>query len=234
MRILFAVFLAITLGVVGFMPTPAQSSPEAFALPELPYAMNALEPAINKATMELHYSKHHQAYVDKLNAEVRTTPALQGQTLEHIVKNAGDYNDTVRNNAGGHWNHSFYWSIMVPPAQAGAPSPELLAAINKKFGSLDAFKRAFEAAGSGLFGSGWVWLIVNEDKELEIITTPNQDNPLMDDVDNEGTPLLGNDVWEHAYYLTYQNRRGDYLNAWWQVVNLAKVSANYTAATTAR
>lgn len=228
------ILLATALLVSAALPAMAQTAPQAgaqpFALAPLPYAMDALEPVIDRATMELHYGKHHQAYINNLNAEIAKTPELQGKSLEEIVRKADDYSDAVRNNAGGHWNHTFFWSIMKPAAQSGAPSPELLEGINKNFGSLDAFKQAFEKAGAGRFGSGWVWLIVNKGRNLEITTTRNQDNPLMDDADDKGIPVLGNDVWEHAYYLQYNNRRADYLRNWWQVVNWKQVSDNYAAA----
>jgi len=221
---------------------PAQSSagqastpaPAAFSLPALPYAADALEPAIDAQTMTIHHGKHHHAYVDALNKAVAADPALAGQSLEQLVAGAGALPAVVRNNAGGHWNHSFFWQSMIPPAQSGGPSPELAAAINAKFGSLDAFKVAFKAAGTGRFGSGWVWLIVGGDGQLAITSTPNQDNPLMDVAETKGTPILGNDVWEHAYYLQYQNRRADYLDGWWQVVNWKAVSDRFAAATTRR
>jgi Fe-Mn family superoxide dismutase len=180
--------------------------------------------------MTIHHDKHHQAYVDALNKAVSADPALAGQSLEQLVAKAGTLPPVVRNNAGGHWNHSFFWNTMAPPAQSSAPSSALTAAIEASFGSLDKFKSAFKAAGTGRFGSGWVWLIVGLDGKLAITSTPNQDNPLMDVAEVKGTPILGNDVWEHAYYLKYQNRRGDYLDGWWQVVNWPEVSRRYAAA----
>jgi superoxide dismutase, Fe-Mn family len=205
-------------------------APVAFTLPSLPYAFDALNPVIDTQTMMLHHGKHHLAQVDALNKAVAADPKLQGKTLEALLASASQQAPAVRNNAGGHWNHSFYWGIMAPPAQSGAPSKELAAAITKSFGTMDAFKTAFQTAGAGRFGSGWVWLVVKVDGTLAITSTPNQDNPLMDVADVRGQPILGNDVWEHAYYLTYQNRRGEYLSAWWQVVNWKAVSDHYAKA----
>jgi superoxide dismutase, Fe-Mn family len=212
-------------------PVAADSAkPAAFTLPALPYAFDALNPVIDTQTMMLHHGKHHQAQVDALNKAVAADPNLQGLSLEALLASASQQAPAVRNNAGGHWNHSFYWKIMAPPAQSGAPSKELAAAIAKTFGSIEQFKTAFQTAGAGRFGSGWVWLIVKPDGTLAITTTPNQDNPLMDVAEVRGRPILGNDVWEHAYYLTYQNRRGEYLSAWWQVVNWKVVSDHYAQA----
>lgn len=205
-----------------------------FVLESLPYAANALEPAIDAQTMTIHHGKHHQAYADNLNKAVAADPALVNQTLEQLVAKAGTLPAAIRNNAGGHWNHSFFWQTMAPAAQAGAPSPALLAAIEASFGSLDQFEATFKDSGTKRFGSGWVWLIVGGDGKLAITSTPNQDNPLMDVAEVRGVPILGNDVWEHAYYLQYQNRRGDYLDGWWQVVNWAEVSRRYAAATARR
>ena len=224
--------LAVSASSSPVVPAMAQASAtESFTLPSLPYALDALEPAIDAQTMTIHHSKHHQGYVDKLNRAVAADPELAGQSLEKLVANAGALPTAVRNNAGGHWNHSFFWQSMAPAAQSDAPSPALAEAIEDSFGSLDAFKAAFKNAGTGRFGSGWVWLIVDEDGKLAITSTPNQDNPLMDVVETKGTPILGNDVWEHAYYLTYQNRRGDYLDGWWQVVNWPEISRRYAEAT---
>ena len=209
----------------------ANAREQAFSLPRLPYAFNALEPVIDAATMETHYSKHHQAYVDKLNAEVAKSKALQGKTLEEILAVVSNNVDNVRNNAGGHWNHSFYWKIMAPKGKTGEPSKALKDAIDQKFGSMEKFEAAFEKAGTERFGSGWVWLLVNRDGELEITSTPNQDNPLMDIADVKGTPIIGNDLWEHAYYLKYRNKRADYLKKWWQVVNWTQASKNFENAT---
>ncbi|HEY6965384.1 MAG TPA: superoxide dismutase [Erythrobacter sp.] len=212
-------------------PAPAATpAPAAFTLPPLGYGYDALEPVIDTETMTIHHSKHHQAYVDNLNKAVAADPALAGQSLDQLVAKAGTLPAAVRNNAGGHWNHTFFWQTMAPVAKVSAISPELAAAIDAQFGSLDKFKAAFKAAGTARFGSGWVWLIVGADGKLAITSTPNQDNPLMDVAEAKGTPVLGNDVWEHAYYLKYQNRRGDYLDGWWQVVDWGKVSARYAAA----
>lgn len=234
--------IALSLAFAGLVAAPslalaqANSAPAAaaFTLPALPYSAGALEPAIDAQTMTIHHDKHHQAYVDALNKAVAAGTALAGQSLEQLVAKAGTLPAVVRNNAGGHWNHSFFWKTMAPPAQVGAPSPALAGAIAASFGSLDKFKAAFKDAGTKRFGSGWVWLIVGADGKLAITSTPNQDNPLMDVAETKGTPILGNDVWEHAYYLKYQNRRADYLDGWWQVVNWAEVSRRYAQATAGR
>lgn len=213
-----------TIMCAGIAPAFAA---EAFTLPDLPYATDALLPVINQQTMEIHHGKHHQGYVNNLNNAVAENNALQGKTLEEILAVVADYPAAVRNNAGGHWNHAFFWNILAPVPQSGTPSTELHTAIEAEFGSMDAFQRAFQAAGAGQFGSGWVWLILTDAGKLVITTTANQDNPLMGDAAVKGTPILGNDVWEHAYYLNYQNRRGDYLSDWWQVVNWPQASVNY-------
>lgn len=199
----------------------------ALSLPPLPYDYAALEPTIDAATMKLHHDKHHQAYVDAFNKAVADDPKLDGQGLEALLASAANLPPVARNNGGGHWNHSFFWQIMAPPPAAGQPSEALKAAIQSAFGSLDEMRARFKAAGTGRFGSGWVWLIVTGGGELAITSTPNQDNPLMDVSETRGRPVLGNDVWEHAYYLTYNNRRADYLDAWWDVVNWAEVSRRY-------
>ena len=199
----------------------------AFTLPALPYAYDALEPNIDILTMQIHHDKHHQAYVDNLNKALAGT-ANETKTLEELVAVAGTISPAVRNNGGGHWNHSFFWETMAPNA-GGTPSGALADAITASFGSFDAFKEKFAAAGMTRFGSGWAWLIVKDGK-LEISSTPNQDNPLMDVAEVKGTPILGCDVWEHAYYLKYQNKRADYLAAFWNVVSWAKVSSRFSAA----
>ena len=199
----------------------------AFELPSLPYALDALEPHIDARTMEIHHGKHHNAYVTNLNAAVAGTD-LEGKSLEELMKVAGS-NAAVRNNGGGHWNHSLFWQILSPSG-GGLPSGELAAAIDAKFGSFDAFKEAFNKAGATRFGSGWAWLCVDTKKELCVCSSPNQDNPLMDVSENPGTPLMGLDVWEHAYYLHYQNRRPDYIAAFWNLVNWEEVSKRYAAA----
>jgi Fe-Mn family superoxide dismutase len=202
----------------------------AFTLPPLPYAHDALEPAIDKETMTFHHGKHHQAYVDNLNKAVDADAALQGKSLEEMFAVMSTLPKAVRNNGGGHWNHALFWELLAPQGQTGAPSAELAAAIDRDLGGMDAFKTAFNAAGAGQFGSGWAWLIV-QDGKLKVTSTPNQDNPLMDVADEKGAVVLGADVWEHAYYLKYQNRRADYLAAFWSVVNWNKVNALYAAAT---
>lgn len=201
----------------------------AFTLPDLPYDYDALQPTIDGQTMRLHHGKHHQAYVDKLNEGVGEDSELSGKSLEEILAGISKRSKKVRNNGGGHWNHSFFWETMKPGG--GKPTGRLAEAIDEKFGSLDDLKTKFNEAGVGQFGSGWVWLIVDQAGQLQITSTPNQDNPLMDDAPVKGSPILGNDVWEHAYYLTYNNRRPDYLKAWWEVVNWEKVSERYEAAT---
>jgi Fe-Mn family superoxide dismutase len=198
-----------------------------FTLPPLPYAYNALEPHIDELTMQIHHDKHHQAYVDNLNKAIAGTPN-EGKSLEELVKHAGTISPAVRNNAGGHWNHSFFWEILAP-GKGGTPSGKLGDAIKSTFGSFDDFKEKLSTAGIGRFGSGWAWLIVKDGK-LEISSTPNQDNPLMDVAEAKGTPVFGIDVWEHAYYLKYQNKRADYLKAIWNVVNWDKVAEHFAKA----
>lgn len=196
----------------------------AFTLAPLPYAHDALEPHIDTLTMQIHHGKHHQAYVDNLNKAVAGT-ANENKTLEELVAVAGTISPAVRNNGGGHWNHTFFWESLAPNG-GGSPTGALAEAINTAFGSFDAFKEKFAAAGMTRFGSGWAWLLVKDGK-LEISSTPNQDNPLMDVAEVKGTPILGVDVWEHAYYLKYQNRRADYLAAFWNVVNWSKVDERF-------
>ncbi len=202
----------------------------AFVLPPLPYAHDALEPAIDKATMEFHHGKHHQAYVDNLNKAVDADSALQGKSLEELFATISKAPKAVRNNGGGHWNHSLFWELLAPVGETGEPSDELAAAIDRDLGGMEAFKTAFNAAGAGQFGSGWAWLIV-QDGRLKVTATPNQDNPLMDVAEDRGAVVLAADVWEHAYYLNYQNRRADYLKAFWTVVNWNKANALFAAAT---
>ena len=199
----------------------------AYEVPPLPYEESALEPHIDAQTMQIHHDKHHQAYVDKANDALSGTD-LDGKPIEEVIRNLDsvpeDKRGVVRNNGGGHLNHSLFWESMSPDG-GGAPDGEIGSAIDDAFGSFDAFKEQFEAAGVGRFGSGWVWLVV-DGGDVAITTTPNQDNPVSDGQ----TPLLGNDVWEHAYYLKYQNKRPDYLKAWWNVVNWNEVNKNYEAA----
>lgn len=192
-----------------------------FELPKLNYAYDALEPHIDATTMEIHHTKHHQAYIDKLNKAIVGTE-WENKSIEEILANVSKLERIVRNNAGGHWNHSFFWTILGPNA-GGSPSGELLEVINKTFGSFDEFKKKFEESATTLFGSGWVWVIVQKGV-LKILQTPLQDNPLMDDAKEKGTPILGLDVWEHAYYLKYQNKRADYISAFWNVVNWEEVA----------
>lgn len=197
----------------------------AFTLPALPYAPDALEPHIDKQTMEIHHGKHHQAYVDNLNKAIAGTEH-ESKLLEELVAAAGKISPAVRNNGGGHWNHSFFWELLS--ANGGKPSGKLADAINSTFGSLEALQEKINTAGATRFGSGWAWLIVKDGK-LEVSSTPNQDNPLMDVAEVKGTPILGIDVWEHAYYLKYQNKRPDYLKAIWNVINWDKVAQHYAA-----
>ena len=199
----------------------------AFTLAPLPYAHDALEPHIDTQTMQIHHGKHHQAYVDNLNKAIAGTEH-ENKSLEQLVANAGKISPAVRNNGGGHYNHSLFWTIMGPKA-GGAPSGSLGDAIKSAFGSFDEFKTKFAAAGTGRFGSGWAWLIKDSSGKLAITSTPNQDNPLMDVAEAKGTPILGLDVWEHAYYLNYQNRRPDYITAFWNVVNWAEVAKRFGA-----
>lgn len=200
----------------------------AFTLPALPYETKALEPHIDAKTMEIHHGKHHNAYVTNLNNAIAGT-AAEGKSLEELMATISQYPMAVRNNGGGHYNHSLFWEILAPNA-GGEPTGELGEAINKTFGSFADFKTQFANAGATRFGSGWAWLSVDKDGKLFISSTPNQDNPLMDVVEQKGTPILGLDVWEHAYYLNYQNRRPDYIAAFWSVVNWAEVAKRYAAA----
>ena len=201
-----------------------------FVLPPLPYAAEALEPAIDATTMSIHHDRHHGAYVANLNAQIQANPGLAGLSLETLQGQISRFPMAVRNNGGGHWNHSQFWAVMAPEGQGGAPSAALQAAINKGFGSLEDLQTQFNQAATGRFGSGWAWLIRKRDGSLAITSTPNQDNPLMDLPGIErGTPLFGLDVWEHAYYLKYQNRRPDYIKAWWSLLNWNEVNRRYAA-----
>ncbi len=197
----------------------------AFELPALPYATDALEPHIDKMTMEIHHGKHHQAYVTNLNKALEGTDAAK-LSIEDLCKNISKYAVAVRNNGGGHYNHSLFWSILSPNG-GGEPTGDLAVAILNTFGSFAEFKTKFAEAGTTRFGSGWAWLSVTSDKKLVISSTPNQDNPLMDVTEIKGTPILAIDVWEHAYYLKYQNRRPDYVAAFWNVVNWDSVAERY-------
>ena len=199
-----------------------------FELPKLPYAYDALEPHIDARTMDIHYNKHHQTYVNNLNAAIEKHPELGGKSVEELVADLSavpeDIRTAVRNNGGGHLNHSLFWPMMAPNA-GGSPSGDLAAAIDKAFGNLDTFKAEFAKAATGRFGSGWAWLVVGKGGELVVTSTPNQDNPISEGL----SPILGLDVWEHAYYLNYQNRRPDYISAWWNVVNWEQVASNYAS-----
>lgn len=214
--------------ILGFAVLAMGGSAPALVFEPLPYAYDALEPYIDARTMELHYTKHHQGYFNNLTKAVAGT-GLEGQSLETLFNKMSQLPAAVRNNGGGHWNHTFFWNVMAPDA-GGAPSGELAAAIEQAFGSFEEFKKQFEAAAAGRFGSGWVWLAVDADGKLFVSSTPNQDNPLMDVAETRGTPILGVDVWEHAYYLKYQNLRASYVNAFWNVVNWPAVAARYDAA----
>lgn len=200
----------------------------AFELPALPYATDALEPNIDKATMEIHHGKHHQAYVDNLNKAIAGTDT-EKQSIEEILANVSKLSPAVRNNGGGHYNHTLFWTILSPNG-GSQPSGELSQAINDAFGSFDELKKKMSEAGATRFGSGWAWLSVGADGKLQVSSTPNQDNPLMDVAEVKGTPILGIDVWEHAYYLKYQNRRPEYLTNIWNVINWDAVADRYAKA----
>ena len=200
----------------------------AFELPALPYAHNALEPHIDTKTMEIHHGKHHGGYVNKLNNAVQGTDA-EGKSLEELMKNVSKYPAGVRNNGGGHYNHTLFWTIMSPSG-GGEPGGKLAEAINSKFGSFEKFKEEFANAAATRFGSGWAWLVVTGSGDVEVCSTPNQDNPVMDVTDCSGTPIFGLDVWEHAYYLKYQNKRPEYIDAFWNVVNWDEVAKRYEQA----
>lgn len=226
---------SLFLGSAGFLAMGSASKLKAgrarkkwngeFVLPELPYAYNALEPYMDARTMELHYSKHHAAYTEKFNAAVKEA-GLNGKTAVEILSEVSKYSPAIRNNGGGFLNHKWFWN-MLAPATGKQPSQELLDALNKDFGSLDAFKEKFSAAAKSVFGSGWAWLIADGDK-LKVTTTGNQDSPIMDIAAEKGFPLLCIDVWEHAYYLKYQNRRAEFIDAFWNVANWDFVSQRYT------
>lgn len=209
-------------------PAPVAQGP--YVLAPLPYAANALEPAIDAETMTIHHQRHHGAQVNALNQLAATVPDLQGGAIEPLLARVSTLPAGVRNNLGGHYNHTLFWSVMAPAGQGGAPSDALAEAINATFGSMEAMKQQFSQAAATRFGSGWAWLVVDADGQLAITSTPNQDNPLMDVAEVRGTPVLGLDVWEHAYYLKYRNLRGDYIAAWWDVVNWSEVSRRFEAA----
>ena len=199
----------------------------AFELPKLPYALDALEPHVDAKTMEIHHGKHHAAYTTNLNNAIAGTD-LEGKTIEEILSKISTASPAVRNNGGGFYNHNLFWEIMSPNG-GGQPTGALADAINAAFGSFEAFKEAFAKAGATRFGSGWAWLCVHKGGKVEVCSTANQDNPLMPGISCGGTPILGMDVWEHAYYLNYQNRRPDYMNAFFNVINWAEVSKRYEA-----
>ena len=218
-----------------FVPAIAKFSraaePAGFTLPKLPYAFDALEPHIDALTMETHHDKHHKAYVNNLNAALKDHPEWLSKPVGDVIANLSKLPEAirmaVRNNGGGHWNHSFFWTIMAPPGKNGKASEELAKAINDSFGDIHKFQAAFKDAAMKRFGSGWAWLVKGKDKPLAITSSPNQDDALMD---GGKPPVLGIDVWEHAYYLKYKNLRGSYIDAWWNVVNWDQASANYAAA----
>ena len=225
-RPLLACLMALLLWLAGATPAWAE-----FTLPSLPYGADALEPAIDATTMTLHHDRHHAAYVANLNGQIKANPALGSLSLEALQGQISRFPAAVRNNGGGHWNHSQFWAVMAPQGQGGAPSEALLTAISTDFGSLEAMQEQFSQAAASRFGSGWAWLIRRPDGHLTITSTANQDNPLMDLPEIErGTPLLGLDVWEHAYYLKYQNRRPAYIQAWWSLVNWNEVNRRYELA----
>lgn len=236
--------LALALLLASALPAsaPSAASPESavrpeslapYALPALPYPADALVPAIDAETMLLHHQRHHGGSVKALNDLAATVPALRDGAIEPLLATVSTLPAGVRNNLGSHYNHSLFWSVMAPVGRGGAPSEELAAAITRDFGSLDAMKQQFSQAAATRFGSGWAWLVVKADGSLAITSTPNQDNPLMDVAEVRGTPVLGLDVWEHAYYLKYRNVRGDYIAAWWDVVDWNAVSRRFEAATAA-
>ena len=223
-------FLLAVMTAALFLVGSAEAAWADFALPPLPYPADSLEPAIDATTMTIHHDRHHGAYVANLNAQIAANPALKTLSLEALQQQISRFPVAVRNNGGGHWNHSQFWAVMAPAGQGGEPSEALLAEINASFGSLQAMQEQFNQAAASRFGSGWAWLIRKGDGALAITTTANQDNPLMDLPGIErGTPLLGLDVWEHAYYLAYQNRRPDYIKAWWSLVNWNEVNRRFVA-----
>lgn len=234
MNAMLAVLLCLSLLGGAIAPAcaeiPQARTAAPFSVPALPYPADALAPAISAEIMRIHHDRHHQAYVDNLNKAVAADPALKAKTLQQLLAMADKVPVAVRNNAGGHYNHALFWTLLTPAANSGKPDEALTAAIVRDFGSLDAFKEAFNQAAAGLFGSGWAWLVLDAQGRLKITTTPNQDNPLMPDAKVKGTPILALDVWEHAYYLSYQNKRADYIKAWWGVVNWREASSRFNEA----
>jgi Fe-Mn family superoxide dismutase len=227
MRIYWIIAIAFAISIVFTNYTKSEANSKVpFQLPKLPYKYNALEPFIDTQTMKIHHQKHHKAYVDNLNAAVLKYPELKDKSIEYLLMNLDslpeDVREAIRNNGGGHYNHSLFWTIMGDQS-IDKPSGELMDAIKKSFGTFENFKKEFKTAATKKFGSGWVWLIKDENGKLKITTTPNQDSPIMDGI----SPILGLDVWEHAYYLKYKNNRGDYVDYWWNVVNWDKVESRY-------
>lgn len=221
MKILISLAAVLILAV-----NPALGdSGEELNFPELPYDYDALEPHIDARTMEIHYSRHHRGYFDKLLDAVEGTD-LEGQSIEQILSEADRFPDAVRNNAGGHYNHSLFWTVISPDG-GGRPDGPLAEAIKEEFGSVAEFRDEFENAALSRFGSGWAWLCVDQNGDLFVTSTPNQDNPIMDVAENQGTPILGIDLWEHAYYLNYQNERGQYVDAFWEIVDWDEVAERY-------
>lgn len=227
---MFAKKLITSLSTAALLLASLSALAAPFTQAPLPYAADALEPVIDAKTMDIHYGRHHLAYINNLNAQAESTPELAKLSLEQMMQQMSTFNAAVRNNGGGHYNHQLFWALMAPVGKGGEPSAALKTAIERDFGSLDAMKTAFNQAAATRFGSGWAWLIVNKDGKLQVTSTANQDNPLMDVVEEQGQPILALDVWEHAYYLNYQNRRGDYSQAWWQLVNWQKVNELFAAA----
>ncbi len=223
-----AASMSLFVPVSGFSATLAELNAlkGTYTLAPLPYAFDALESVVDAETMKIHHGKHHQAYVDNLNkavSEAKDAKALKAMPLKSLLETISQRGDAIRNNAGGHWNHTFFWSVMTPDAENQKLPARLEKELRSKFGTIEKFKEAFEKKGTSQFGSGWVWLIRNSAGQLEITGTPNQDNPLMDVASVKGTPILGADIWEHAYYLKYQNQRAAYLKSFWKVVNWKQV-----------
>lgn len=223
-RTIFVLTLLVTLGA----PLHAGGAGPFIQAP-LPYAEDVLAPVMDAETMRLHYGHHHRGYVEKLNAKVAEFPDLAKLSLEDVQRRISSFDTAVRNNGGGHYNHALFWELMAPPGEGGAPDGELVARINRDFGTVEDFRKQFVDAALSLFGSGWAWLVVRDDGSLAITSTSNQDNPLMDVVPAEarGTPILALDVWEHAYYLKHRNKRAGYVADWWEVVNWREVAKRY-------
>lgn len=237
MKVLRLFCIAATLSAAPFAFAGSSSAlldaTAPFTLPPLGYEASALAPAVDAKTMEIHHDRHHKSYVDNLNKAVRDSNDLHGLTLQQLLAASDKAGPAVRNNAGGHYNHSLFWTLLAPVGRGGAPSAALLEAIERDFGSLDRFKEAFSGAATSVFGSGWAWLVVDSEGVLKVTSTSNQDNPLMPSSPVKGVPLLALDVWEHAYYLNYQNRRPSYVEAWWSVVNWNEVNKRFERLTLA-